>query len=147
MVEPFLDTDLTFPHDGAVFDPGGLNVGEIQRMEEVPIGAVARVTHQVHLGEAGLGDVPVIGLDQNVVLQQRAGFGAPIPPSADRALGGRQQAIDLARADGAHLRFGGGRHREAAAGPRQPRRQQGLQAAGPRSARAATQTARTTAAS
>ena len=77
VVEPFLDTDLTFLHDGAVFDPGGLNVGEIQRMEEVPIGAVARVTHQVHLGEAGLGDVPVIGLDRNVVLQQRAGFGAP----------------------------------------------------------------------
>ncbi len=91
--------------------------------------------HQVHLGEAGLGDVPVIGLARNVVLQQRAGFGAPIQPSADRALVGRQQAIDLARADGAHLRFGGGRHREAAAGPRQPRRQQGLQAAGPRIAR------------
>ena len=75
--EAFLHAHLAFPQDGAVFDPRGVDVSQIQRMEEVPVGAVARVAHQVHLGEAGLGDVPVIGLDRNVVLQQRPGLVRP----------------------------------------------------------------------
>ena len=93
------------------------------------------MTHQVHLGEAGLGHIPVIGLDRNVVLQQRAGLGTPIQSSTNRTLVGRQQAVHLARADGAHLGFGGRRHREAPAGPRQPHREQRLQTERPRIAR------------
>ena len=47
-----------------MFGPRGVEIGQIQRVQKVPIGAVARVTDQVHLGEAGLRDVPVISLDR-----------------------------------------------------------------------------------
>ena len=100
---------LTLPQDGAVFDPRGMDVGQVQRVQEVSVRAVARVAHQVHLSEARFGDVPVVGLDRNVVLQQGARLGTAIDAAPHRPFVGREQAIDLARADGADLRFGPGR--------------------------------------
>jgi hypothetical protein len=134
-VERLLHADLAFAQHRARFDPGGVDVGHIQRVQKVAIGAVARVTHQVHFREAGLGHVPVIGLDRNVVLQQRPRFRAPIQPAANRALVARQQPIHLAGAEGPHLVLGRGQHGEPASGPREPQRQQRLQPHRPRIAR------------
>ena len=68
-LEGLLHADLTLAHDGAGLDPRGVDIGQIQRLENVTIRAIPRVTDEVHFGEARLGDVPVIGLDRNVVFQ------------------------------------------------------------------------------
>ena len=41
---------------------------------------IPAVRHQIDLGEAGDGDVPVVGPQRNVMLQQRSGLRAPVPP-------------------------------------------------------------------
>ena len=40
--EALLDTHLTLPPEGAVFDPRRVDIGQIQRVQEVSVGVVAR---------------------------------------------------------------------------------------------------------
>ena len=72
-------------------------------MDELPVRRVAGVADQVDLGEAGRRDGPGVGLNGNVVLQERARLGPPIEPLLELARGGRKSAIDLPRTDGQQL--------------------------------------------
>ncbi len=45
-----------------------MNVGDVERVEELALLGVARVGHQVCFGEPWSGDVPGVGLDGDVVL-------------------------------------------------------------------------------
>lgn len=83
--------------------------------------------HQIDLGEARHGDVPVLGFDRDVVLEQRPRFRPPIEAARESPLPAVQAAVDGAGADGAKLPFHGGRDREAALRPREPQGQQGFQ--------------------
>ena len=93
----------------------------IQRVQEIPLGAMA--THEVHFREARLGDVPASSVFTGMWCVP--GFVRPYHRRRNRALVRREQAIDLAGADGAHL--GGHRRNSRRTGPRRPRRQEGLQ--------------------
>jgi hypothetical protein len=116
-----------FPRTARVSPPRCGDVGDVERMGELPVGAGARGRDQVQLGEARHGHIPVVRLQRNVVLEQRPRLGAPVAPGLERSLGRSQAAIDLARTDGpqgpAHRR----RQPEPAAGPGQPQREQGLE--------------------
>jgi len=137
------DSGLPFAEHGAAFGPGAVDVGQIEGMSELAVGAVAGVGDQVDLGEAGLGDIPVIGFDRDVVLEQRAGLGAAVEAAAQHPLAGLEPAVDLARADGAQLTLEFGGQLDALAQPRQPQWQHRLQAHRPRVA-AASQTCAST---
>ena len=66
------------------------------------------------------------------MFQQRPRLRAAVHPFPDPPFVGREDPIDLARADRAHLGFDALRQREALARPRQPERQQRLQPRRPR---------------
>ena len=127
LVERLLHAHLAFPQDGAGFHPRRVDVGQVERVQKVAVGAVPGVTDQVDLREARLGHVPVIGLDRNVVFQQRPRFRPAVLAPPDPAFVGGEHAIDLPRADRPHCGFDRGRQREALPRPRQPERQQRLQ--------------------
>lgn len=54
-------------------------------MYELTVGAIALGGPQIDLAEAGDRDVPAIGLERDVVLQQRPGLGPAILAPPDRA--------------------------------------------------------------
>ena len=85
-----------------------MDVGQVQRVHELPIAQAAAVGNEVDLGEAGNGHVPPIGLEGDVVFEQGAGLGAAVQPLANLAAVRGQPAIHLARADGQHLPLHGG---------------------------------------
>ena len=122
-----LDAGFAATEDGPGLHPRRVDVGHVQRMGELAIGPVAGVGHQVELGEAGGGDVPVVGLQRDVVLEQGPGLGPAIAARRELPLDGRQASVDLARTDGAELLAHGGGEPEAPAGPGQPEGQQRFQ--------------------
>jgi len=63
---------------GRRFHPGGVDVGEVQRMHELAVSEAAAMGDEVNLGEAGGGDVPPVGLYRDVMLEQAARLGASI---------------------------------------------------------------------
>ncbi len=126
-----LDAGFAATEDGAGFHPGRVDVGHVQRMGELAIGPVAGVGHQVELGEAGGGHVPVVGLQRDVVLEEGPGLGPAIAARRELPLGRREAPVDLARTDGAELLAHGGGQPEAPARPGQPEGQQRLQPHGP----------------
>lgn len=77
VLQRVLHVVLTLAHHGARFHPRRVDVGHIERMQEVAIGAIPGVGHQVNLGEAGDLDVPAVGLERNLMLEQRPRFRAP----------------------------------------------------------------------
>ena len=61
-------------------------------MHEVALGAIAGVGHQVDLGEAGDLDIPAVGLQRNLVLEQHPRARAAVLPFAALTLEGAQTA-------------------------------------------------------
>lgn len=61
---------------GDALRPGGMNIGQYQRMQVFSRGGRAAVSHQVHLLEAGAGLIPVReGADGDLALEQRPRLG------------------------------------------------------------------------
>ena len=102
------DAHLAFTHDGAGFAPSGVDVGEVQRIDEFARGVRAGVGDEVDLAGAGFVHIPMVGLDGNVVFQKSARFGAAVDAPLEPALFVLQPAVHLAwthRAQlGLHLR-------------------------------------------
>ena len=73
----------------------------------------------------------MVRLERDVVLQQRAGFGAAIEAAAELALARRQTPIDLLGADGQQLALDGAGQAKVRPRPGQPQGQQRLEAEGP----------------
>ncbi len=112
------DGGLPAAQHRAGFDPGGVDIGEVEGMDELAVGRIAGVGHQVRLGKAGRGDVPAIGLDGDVVLEQRAGLGAAIEAALQPGLLRLEATVERPGADGADLAFhrGGNENRRFAHG-------------------------------
>src|SRR5213596_2111317 len=87
------------PSRARVLRPTRVNVSQIERISELAAGRIARVRDQIDFRKTGHLHLPVIGLDGDHVLEQRAGLGLPIEPVLDALLAGSQPAVDLARAD------------------------------------------------
>ena len=60
--------------------PRGVHVGDVERMGTLAIAPGPAVRHEVQFREVGDGDVPAVGFQRNVVLEQRPGLGAPVAP-------------------------------------------------------------------
>lgn len=108
--------------------PGGVDVREVQGVRELPVARVAAVGHQVDLGEAGDGDVPPIGSQRNVLLQERPRLRAPVAPGLAGPPGGRQPSVHLAGTQAEQLRLDRRAEPEAGARPREPEGEQRFEA-------------------
>jgi len=128
LVESVADRLLALAEQGSRLSPGGVDVGEVERMAEVTGGRRAGVGDQIDLPEAGFLHVPAAGLDGDMVLQQDTGLGASIETTAQGALVSRQAIVDGARADAEQLALHIRGEPETAADPGHPLRQQRLQA-------------------
>jgi hypothetical protein len=100
-----------------------VDVGEIQRVQELAIGPIARMRDQVDLGEARGLDVPAVRLQRNVMFEQRAGAGPAVLALAQLLLERLQYPVHLPRAHGSQFRRDVGGQRPPADRPRQPDRQ------------------------
>ena len=60
--------------------PTRVDIGHVQRVNELAITAITRVRHQVHLDKARFLHVPRVGLDGNMMLQQSAWLGPAVVP-------------------------------------------------------------------
>jgi len=127
VVERLLDDMLALAHDGARFHPGRVDVGQVQRVHELAVGAIAGMRDQVDLGEAGDLDVPAVGLQRNLVLQERPRLRPAVLPFPQLLFERPQGAIHLAWTHPPQSRGDVVRHRPAADRPRQPDRQQRFQ--------------------
>ncbi len=56
-----------FVPSGAIFDPGSVNIRHGQRPDKATGQAVATMGHGIGFHEAGLGDIPEIGTDEDLV--------------------------------------------------------------------------------
>ena len=110
------------------FHPGGVDVREVQGVGELPVARLPAVGHQVDLGEPGDRAVPPVGPEGNVLLQKGARLRAPVPARCPGPPVGRQPSVHLAGTQAEELGFEGWREPKAGARPRQPERQQGLEA-------------------
>jgi hypothetical protein len=86
-------SDLAFAHHRTTFHPGGVNVGDIERVNELSGRRVAGVGDQIGFGKAWSFDIPGIGLDGDVVFEQSAGFGAPVEALFQLALFGPESPV------------------------------------------------------
>jgi hypothetical protein len=69
VLEGLLYEGLALPHHRAGLGPGGVDVGEGQGVDELPIGPISRVGDKVDLSKAWDGCFPALSLDGDLVLQ------------------------------------------------------------------------------
>src|SRR5207237_1530649 len=120
--------DLTFAHDGSTFHPSGVDVGDIERVNELARSRVSRMRDQIGFGKAWGVNVPGIGFDGDMVFEQGAGFGAPVESFFELALFGLEPAVDGGGTDRQKLLLCLGRERQALDGPGQTEGYKGLEA-------------------
>jgi hypothetical protein len=118
---------LALAEDRGGLDPGGVDIGEVERVHELAVPETAAVGDQINLGEARRGDIPAVGLERDVVLEQRAGLRAPIQPLAQLLPVRPEATIHLAGTNGPQLPLDVGAQAQPATCPWQPQRQQSLE--------------------
>ena len=131
-LERLLHAEFPFAQHCSGRDPGRVHVGEVQRMDEFAVGAIAGMRHEVDFGKARRRRRPALGPDRDGMFQQRPRLRAAVDPCAALPFVRRQAPVHLPRTDLAQGRLGRGRQTQPATGPRQPGRQQRLQAHRPR---------------
>ena len=77
VLEPLLDMVLTLAHDRARLHPGRVNVGHVERMQKLAVGAVAGMRDQVDLGEARHLDVPSVRLRTSLLQFEKPAIASP----------------------------------------------------------------------
>ena len=110
--------DLAFAHHGPTFYPGGMNVGDIEGVKELPRTRVAGVRDQIGFGKAWGFDIPGVGFDGDVMFEQSAGFGTSVESLFELAFFALESPVDSGGADREHLLLGLGRDSEALVGPK-----------------------------
>ena len=121
------DPCLAFAHHGSGFGPGCLNIGKVERVEELSLGTLSRMGDQVRLGKVGGGHIPVFCFYRDVMFEQRPRSSATVEFLFEVEFVGFESVVDGSRADGEQLLLEGGRQVEASSDPRQPQGQQGHQ--------------------
>ena len=87
--------------------------------------------HQVDLGKAGGRDLPVLGPDRDVVLEEGAGLRAPVEAAAELPFPLAEVPIDRPGADGLQGTLQLRREGPVLLGPGQPEGEEGLEPDGP----------------
>ncbi len=103
----------------------------LEGLDELPVGGVAGVGDQIHLHEAWGGGLPALGLDGDVMFEQRARLRPTVEAALELLLPRSEAAVDGAGTDRQQLPLDPGRKREAARGPRQPQGEESLEPGGP----------------
>ena len=99
-----------------------MNVGDVERVDELAFFGVGAVRDQIGLGKARGFDIPGIGFDWDVVLEQGAGFGASVETLFQLALFGLESPVDGSGTDREELVLNLGRNRQALDRPGEPQR-------------------------
>jgi hypothetical protein len=120
------------PIDGAAFHPGCVNVGDVERMDELALLGVARVRDQIGFGETGSSHIPGVGLDGDVVLQQCARLGTAVESFFEKPSFGLEPPVDGRGTDRKQLSLDLGRERKALLRPGQPQGQKHFESWGAR---------------
>ena len=110
------------PEHRSRLHPRRVNVGQIQRVQELAHRAVPRVRDQIDLRRARPLHIPMIGLDRDLVLEERARLRSAVDAPSHPTLARRQASIHLTRADLLKLAFSRARNAEPSLRPRQPER-------------------------
>jgi len=105
---------------GPGFHPAGEDVGEVEGVKKLALGGRPGMGHQIHFHRARALDIPVVGLDGDLVPEQRARFGASVEAAFESASVGFQGPVEGAGADGEHLPLQGRGEAEALSDPGQP---------------------------
>lgn len=86
---------LAFIGQGYSFCPAGLDIHDVERMQELSCCGLTAMSHKVHLNEARSLLVPIgEGADRDGVFEQGAGFGCASTTISQFAPGALQAAID-----------------------------------------------------
>src|SRR5262245_144402 len=93
---------LSFAQDRPGRHPGGVDVGEVQRMTAVSRSAVAGMRNQIDFGEAGLVNVPAIG---KMVFQQGSRFGPTVDSFRELPLSDAEPIVEGAGTEAQELLF------------------------------------------
>ena len=110
----------------ARLDPGGVDIGEIERVQAVALAHGPAVRDQIDLDEAGDGDLPAIDFERDVVLEQGARFGPAIEAALQGLAAVVEDAVHGAGAHGLETSDGVRGAGEALGSPGEPQRQQRL---------------------
>ena len=116
------DGPLSLAQHGARLDPGGVDIGEIERVQAVALAHGPAVRDQLDLDETGDGDLPAIDFERDVVLEQGAGFGTAIEVALQGLAAVVEDAIHGAGAHGLETSDGVRGAGEALGGPGEPQR-------------------------
>lgn len=123
-----MDGDLPFPPDGRERAPSGGDINEVDRVDERSGHGCAAVGNGVGFQKSGAGLVPLLGLDRDVLAQERAGFGGGQSDFPMMMTPRRQDTIDGCRRNLKKQRDGVGGERGGYV--RQPQRDHCLQTLG-----------------
>ena len=96
-------------------------------MTAVSGGRAAGMRDQIDFGETGLANVPIVGLDGNVMFQQSARFGPTVDSFLELSLPGAEPIVDGAGTESEQLLFQSRRQVKSRPSPGHPHRQQRLQ--------------------
>ena len=128
LLQRLLHRVLAPAQDRPGLHPGRVDVGDVQGVRELPVARVATVRDEVDLGEARGGDVPPVGPQRDVVLQEPPRLGPAVPPGLPRPPVRGEAPIHLPGAQPEQLRLERGREAEAAARPGEPDGEQRFEA-------------------
>ena len=104
-------------------------------MAAVSRSTAARMRDQIDFGETRLSNIPAIGLDGNVMLQQSARLGPTVDPFLELPLFGAEPIVDGASTEAEQLLFHSRGQVKPFPSPGHPQRQQRFQTDGPGIAR------------
>jgi hypothetical protein len=90
----FQDVSFSFTPDGSLFGPAGGDIDAVQGVGEHAREGLSAMGDGIGFEEAGTGLVPLVGLDGDVISQQRAGFSGGTASFLILDTDGTQEAID-----------------------------------------------------
>lgn len=85
---------MAFSPDGSLFGPGGGDIDEVEGIGEGAGEGVAAVGDGVGFEEAGVGLVPLVGLDGDLFAEEGTGFGGGVASFFVVDAGGGEDAVD-----------------------------------------------------
>ncbi len=122
LLQGLLHSGLPLPQQGPRLRPGGLHVGDVQRIAELSFARIPGMRDPIDFREAGRRYLPTIRLYRDGMLQQIARLGAPVNPPPLLVLLGCPSPVHLPRTDREQLFLHLGAYLEALADPRHPGR-------------------------
>jgi len=88
------DAGFAFAPDGSLFGPAGGDIDDVEGVGEHAGEGIAAVGDGVGFEEAGVGFIPLVGFDGDLVAQEGTGFGGRAAPFFEVDAGRAEDAVD-----------------------------------------------------